>query len=65
MTIYDVLIEENAKIYNGDKWMIIEPSENGCVFIVYQHKMYARNTVTLYDGLNENMACEALKQEEK
>lgn len=65
MTIYDVLIEENARIDNGDRWMVIEPSENGRVFIVYQHKMYARNTVILYDGPNENMACEALKQEEK
>ena len=61
MKIYDVLINENNSLLSvGDKWLICEDGDPFIGYVVYERKPYAKVTKTLYEGTDENKACEIL-----
>ena len=42
--ILKLLIEENARVEIGDRWLVVPVNPGGIEYTVYQHKSYAKRT---------------------
>lgn len=61
MKLYDVLINEvNSKLSVGNKWLVCIDGDPFIEYVVYQRKSDRGVTQVLYDGTDENKACEIL-----
>ena len=57
MNIYKALRENNLRITNGERWLVIDENFQ---FIVYERTYMKKNSTVLYSGTNEDVACEFL-----
>ena len=62
--ILKLLVEENARVEVGDRWMLLcylPTKPGGIEYTVYQQKSYAKKTTILIQTQNEKEACRILK----
>ena len=61
MNILDVLKNENARLYCGSRWLVIDELYSPkWEFVVYESKYRQRGSREIYRGIDEDEACEML-----
>jgi len=58
--IMEFLATENARIDNGDKWLVVNEVDTCYIITVYEHVYKKRLPFILYQGLNLNEALQIL-----
>ena len=65
--IFKILLEENVRIDNGNRWLIVKDRSSDdkiyYEYCVYEHKPYNRKTLRLIETDDEKLACKILKGE--
>jgi len=59
--IAEFLIHNNARIDNGDKWLVSNEDDTAYIYTVYQHEYRKRQPITLYEGFNLEEALRILE----
>lgn len=63
-SIIEFLINNNARISNGDTWLVVNKIGKDIFYTVYKKSYGQRKTSTLYDGVYLETALMFLKSEE-